>query len=338
VVPQPSVVHSNTVLSSSSEWAYEGLSSPYRYVSAGLMTVSNVGYFYHGFSVRVCSKYYMAAPVLKVIQIMISQAIVGYRTWNIAQRSKRAGVFLLFCGSVIAALECYSNLGSRIPLQDWDESVIPQDLGESIPVSAVGNCLSRNTTAGTPKWVFYLVATVFDAIAIALSSFFLIKSASGVKNMSSIIKMMFHDGLGHVVVLAASNVMNLVWYLNGVGDGDGSSCASFGYMVVWIMSQNILIHVREVAEVRARRGFITGRGTTQNSRSRKDGDGSSSFDVQVQIEHSVMVDDDLNIYRTPRAPKWGMKQGDTSNKDESSATQSQWELSSVSVAKIGEAV
>ena len=65
MVHQSSVVHSNTVLPSSSEWAYEGLSSPYRYISAGLMTVSNVGYFYHGFSVQVCSKYYMAAPVLK---------------------------------------------------------------------------------------------------------------------------------------------------------------------------------------------------------------------------------------------------------------------------------
>jgi len=189
-----------------------------------------------------------------------------------------------------------------------------------------------------PDGFFYLLAMVFDAIAIGLSSFFLIKSASGVKNMSSIIRMMFRNGLGYVAVLAASNVMNLVWYLNGVGDGDRSSSASLGYMVVWIMSQNILIHVREAAEVRARRGFTTGRGTTQNAQSRKDGDGSSSLDVQVQIEHSIMVDDDLKFYRTPRAPNWGRKQSDTSNKGESSATQSQWELSSVSVAKIGEAV
>jgi len=107
---------------------------PYRYVSIVLLTISNLGYFYHGFSTEVCSTYYLVAPALKgwlfwalrvrhtftrcpVIQTMISQTIVGYRTWNIAQRSREIGIFLLVLGFVITGLEWYTNFDSRTPPQ-----------------------------------------------------------------------------------------------------------------------------------------------------------------------------------------------------------------------------
>ena len=135
MVHQPSAVHPDTVLFRLVRVkASECLPSSHRYVSIILLTVSNVGYFYHGFSVEACSKYYLASPILKgelfgvihvryvltpfaVIQIMISQAIVGYRAWNIAQRSRDTGIFLLAFGFIITALEWYANLDSRIPLQ-----------------------------------------------------------------------------------------------------------------------------------------------------------------------------------------------------------------------------
>jgi hypothetical protein len=99
-----------------------------------LLTVSNAGYFYHGFSAGTCSKYYLVAPALKgesfgglhvcaiftpyaVVQIMVSQTIVGYRTWNIAQRSRDMGTSLLIFGFMITGLEWYANLDSRIPVQ-----------------------------------------------------------------------------------------------------------------------------------------------------------------------------------------------------------------------------
>ena len=90
-------------------------------------------------------------------------------------------------------------------------------------------------------------------------------------------------------------------------------------MVVWIMSQNILIHIHgersvraesclmltgiphcapaEAAEARAQRWYIFGpppRGTAQNIRPCKNHDenGGLDLDVQVQIEHAVMVDYD----------------------------------------------
>ena len=52
-----------------------------------------------------------------VIQIMVSQTIVGYRAWNIAQRSKDSGIFLLVFGFIITVLEWYANLVSRTPVQ-----------------------------------------------------------------------------------------------------------------------------------------------------------------------------------------------------------------------------
>jgi hypothetical protein len=100
-----------------------------------LLTISDVGYFHHGFSFVTCSRYYMAAPVLKgkhllgskqrvlthpppVVQIMISQAIIGYRSWNITRRSKEMGIFLLTFGVIVTALEWYSNVDARIPVQE----------------------------------------------------------------------------------------------------------------------------------------------------------------------------------------------------------------------------
>ncbi|KAF9642746.1 hypothetical protein BDM02DRAFT_3192741 [Thelephora ganbajun] len=196
-----------------------------RYTSITLLAVSNVGYFHHGFSAKACSRYYLVAPAFKVLQIMISQVIIGYRTWNIFQRSRYMGMFLLAFGLVITALEWYANFDSRTPTQKG------------------GNCSPGNLKARVPQWVFYLLAMVFDAVTILLSSFSLIKSAGGISKMSSVLRMLFYDGLGYIAVLTAINVMNLILYRNSIEHGEQSPGASFGYTLVWIMSQRILIHI-----------------------------------------------------------------------------------------------
>lgn len=53
----------------------------------------------------------------KVIQMMISQIIIGYRTWTIARRSADMGIFLLCFGFMITLLQWYSNLAFRVPVQ-----------------------------------------------------------------------------------------------------------------------------------------------------------------------------------------------------------------------------
>ena len=51
---------------------------------------------------------------------MISQVIIGCRTWAITRRSKGLGVFLLVFGSIVTVLEWYAgvDLGGRIPVQE----------------------------------------------------------------------------------------------------------------------------------------------------------------------------------------------------------------------------
>jgi hypothetical protein len=49
---------------------------------------------------------------------MISQVIIGYRTWAITRRSKGLGLFLLGFGFVVTTLEWYSNVDGRIAVQD----------------------------------------------------------------------------------------------------------------------------------------------------------------------------------------------------------------------------
>ena len=49
---------------------------------------------------------------------MISQIIIGYRAWAITRRSKELGIFLLGFGIIVTAIEWYSNVDARIPVQE----------------------------------------------------------------------------------------------------------------------------------------------------------------------------------------------------------------------------
>lgn len=309
-----------------------------RYISILLLTVSDLGYFYHGFSAAACSTYYMSAPVLKVIQIMISQIIIGNRTWAITRRSKKLGLFLLGLGLVVTGLEWYANVDGRIPVQDK------------------GNCSPGNSRTRMPQWVFYLMAMLFDATTCIISTFFLVRSASGISSMSALVKMLLYDGLGYMVTLTAVNILNLILYRNSVGKSAQSSGAAFGYMVIWIMSQRIIIHIHEAAEEPAHpRIFVTHQipgprdiasamrnqfnGSAKDETETANGD----LDVQVQIEQAVMVDYNpiygREDYRKPRVI-WDRKQAQGATEGErTSGERNEWELASVKdTAKTADAV
>jgi len=263
----------------------------------------------------------MIAPVLKVIQIMISQVIIGYRTWAITRRSKELGIFLLVFGAIVTTLQWYSNVDGRMPTQE------------------TGNCSPGNRITHVPQWTFYLMAMLFDAATFVISSFYLIKSADGISGMSAMVRMLFYDGLGYIVILTLANILNLILYRNSIGKSVPSSGASFGYMVVWIMSQRIIIHIHEAAEEHAHQRIIVThqlsapRDITHAMRSQfndvKDGTETTAgdLDVQVQIEQAVMVDYDpvynRERYRKPRVI-WDRGQSNGVSRE-----QNQWELSSV---------
>ncbi|KAF9652352.1 hypothetical protein BDM02DRAFT_3109361 [Thelephora ganbajun] len=200
------------------------------------------------------------------------------------------------------------------------------------------------------------MAMLFDAVTCLLATFYLIRSASGIRSMSSMVQMLFYDGLGYMVVLTAVNILNLILYRNSVGKGVQSSGASFGYMVIWIMSQRILIHIHKASEERTHQRIIvthqlsTPRDITHAMRTQLNGSmkdevetTTNELDVQVQIEQAVMVDYDpvyaREDYRKPRVI-WDRKQGVTKGDGEMpSGERNQWELSSVkSVTKAADAV
>lgn len=156
---------------------------------------------------------------------------------------------------------------------------------------------------------------------------------------------LFYDGLGYMGVLTLVNILNLILYRNSVGKGVQSSGAAFGYMVVWIMSQQILIHIHEAAEERSHQRIVFShqlsapRDITHAMRTQFNGakDGTETtageMDVQVQIEQAVMVDYDpvygQENYRKPRAI-WDQKQGTTKGDVERLPREhNQWELSSM---------
>ena len=129
------------------------------------------------------------------------------------------------------------------------------------------------------------------------------------------------------------------------------SGASFGYTVVWIMSQSFLIDVHgedsrpkkatvnvdgyssshalaEAAEVRAQREFIfcpTGRISRRGNGVRNE-NGSMNLDVQVRTEWAVVVDHHPKTHRKPRG-FWDRRPTDITNGG--STDQTQWELSTV---------
>jgi hypothetical protein len=95
--------------------------------------------------------------------------------------------------------------------------------------------------------------------------------------------------------------------------------------------------IAEAAEVRARRDFIFGptsrivhRGVGASKVFGENGD--INLDVQVEVEHAVMVDYHPGTHRLPRA-LWDRKQSDITNG--SPANQSWWGFSRSSANKPG---
>jgi len=254
-----------------------------RYTSIVIITLSNIGFFYYGFSPTACHRYYLISPAWKVIQTMVSQVILGSRTYNISRRSRGIGCFLIVFGIIISGLQWYVNIYGRVSIQNPD------------------NCTSGNDPHHLIAWIHYVLAMIYDLVTLGLATFYLLRSAPGMHKMTGLIKMMLYDGLGYFVVLTCANVLNIVLY-RASDQSIQSSGASFGYTVVWIMSQKLLLHIREAATER-RRGIVvfshelsTARDAANVMRlpfgSKEGGElcRDTDLDVQVQIEKAVTVE------------------------------------------------
>lgn len=205
-----------------------------RYISALVMILSNYGYFATGFTQQTCQYYYLVAPALKVLQSMISQVILGVRTFNIAKRDKRIGFALSLLYLVCTLSEWFTNLYHRIP------------------VVINGNCTPVDSGKMLSAWIFYLAVMLYDLVMLTISTIHLLHYNPLSSRVSRLVRVLIYDGIGYFIVLSATNLLNLILY-HTTNSETQSAGASLGYAVTWIMSQRILINIREMSEPDPRR-------------------------------------------------------------------------------------
>jgi len=284
-----------------------------------VMFTSNFGFFHHHFTLATCSRYCYVAPVFKVIQLMVSQAILGIRTYNIAQRN-------IWIGRIIASAYSFATVFL------WFTALYNRQAEMTN-----GNCMTGSAHPDQPisAWSFYLAAMLYDFLVLSISTHHLLKlrASTTMSTSSKLLNILLYDGLGYFVALTAINLVNIFLY-RGVGGAIQSSGASMEYAVIWIMSQRILLHLREV---RARQTSVVNVSQiprpspiTSGShlhkatyRNKSDGDASmdagnnydtalSDFNVAVRIERTIIrdtepLDEESTAERelyTPRKSDW----------------------------------
>lgn len=273
-----------------------------RYVSIIAIVVSNYGYFSTTYTLQMCQNYYLVAPAFKAIQTMISQAILGVRTFNIARRNMRIGIALLLLYLFSISAEWFSDLYHRTP------------------VVVDGNCTSGNAGKILSTWFYYLAAIVYDIVMVTISTTHLLRYNPLSSRVERLIRVLIYDGIGYFIVLSASNVLNLILY-HTTDIETQSAGASIGYAVTWIMSQRILINIREPDAKRLenvivarptltpQKNVMSGLRSQFDSKSHSKGSNSSrnptsaelrpksprnsdemELDIRVHVERSVVVD------------------------------------------------
>lgn len=205
-----------------------------RYGSIMVMILSNYGVFSTGFTQETCKHYYMVAPVFKVMQTMISQVILGVRTFNIARRERRIGITLVVLYFISISLEWFTNMFDRIP------------------VVVSGNCTPGNSGKILSAWFYYTISMLYDLAVLTISTVYLLRYNPLSGRLEQLVRVLIYDGIGYFVVLTGSNILNIVLYHTSDIQTQAAG-ASIGFAVIWIMSQRILIHLRELSEAETRR-------------------------------------------------------------------------------------
>jgi len=186
------------------------------------------------------------------------------------------------------------------------------DLFNRLPVQTNGNCM---TGSARPKfvisaWTFYLTAMLYDCLTLSISTYFLLKlKVSAVSTTTKLLRILLYDGLGYLVALTAVNLMNIILYRRAAKSIQ-SSGASLEYAVTWIMSQRILIHLREARAKQSsvimshpQTGHTAMSGLRFDGETKHDNNGDlttdyrgaaseypSEFDVEVRIDRSIFRD------------------------------------------------
>lgn len=263
-----------------------------RYTSILVLVLSNYGFFYHNFSHDSCVQYFLIAPAFKVVQAMISQVILGIRTYNISRRTRWVKFFLISFGIVVATMEWLVTFFSRTIAQDH------------------GNCTTGDIDPHRTAWTFYVIAMVYDFIVLSIATWQLIRVNTTDRRLAKLLRLMIMDGLGYFAVLTGANLCNVLLYQTPNKELQ-STGSPLGFTMVWIMSQRILIRIQQVADsssgetqfesALAPMGYPTSRGTSGGTLSPPD---SAQPSLHLQDEEKSLDNHERDIadqqgHRTP---------------------------------------
>ncbi|CDO75741.1 hypothetical protein BN946_scf184921.g17 [Trametes cinnabarina] len=286
-----------------------------RYSSIAVITLSNVGYFASFFTPQSCERYYIAAPIFKVLQTMVSQLILGIRTVNISRRSTVVTWFLASIFLTFTTAQWFLNMWNRVPVQ-----------------GRRNNCTAGNTPPVLTVWLYYLLSMAYDILTLGISTAYLISFNPKSGKMAHLVRIMLTDGLVYFVALTGVNIFNLILY-RGHDEATQSSGVSLGYALTWIMSQRILIHLRGSprgpplpSENATRSAFSADYDADADDDADVDdddkwagdeekGEREEVSDLRVRIEETVTVevayDPAAHTRETYRAPRvlWAMRSG-----------------------------
>ncbi|KZT70439.1 hypothetical protein DAEQUDRAFT_810617 [Daedalea quercina L-15889] len=199
-----------------------------RYISMVVLAINTAGYFAR-FSPETCTHFFWVGPIFKVLQTMVSQLILGIRTVNISRRCS-------YIASISAALFIIVTTG------EWFTALFHRDSVQDYRF----NCTVGENGVFLSAWLYYLGAMIYDVFMLCVSTFYLMRYGPVAGRMSGLVRLMLYDGLGYFVVLTGSNILNVVVYRTS-DTRTQSSCAVVGEAVTWIMSQKLLIHLRDAA-------------------------------------------------------------------------------------------
>ncbi|KAI9465166.1 hypothetical protein BJY52DRAFT_667974 [Lactarius psammicola] len=200
-----------------------------RYVSILVLVLGSVG-FWTTFSPEACRRFYLLPISARVVQIMISQAILGLRTYGISRKNSTVGIVLVSSFIFASVVQWVSNINHRVP------------------VNVDGTCAAANTrpTLFFSPWLFYLAAMLYDFLTLTISMTYLFKFHSSSPFASRLVNMMIYDGLGYFVALTVVNTVNAI-LCRSTNFRIQTAAAPFSGLFTWIMSQRILIHLQDAA-------------------------------------------------------------------------------------------
>ncbi|PAV18238.1 hypothetical protein PNOK_0672400 [Pyrrhoderma noxium] len=189
-----------------------------RYISVAALVTSNVGFFAEGFTLVACRHFYLIAPVLKLMATLVSQVIIGVRTYAIARKSRWVVWALGILFVITLVPEIMGNVVRRVVVQKH------------------GRLVFR----------FLCTAMIFDAVAMGIASYYLILSSRGMKYpmVTDLSRMMLQEGIVYFLALTAFNILNLVLF-RGDNFEMQSAATTLGQAVTMIFSQKLILSLSD---------------------------------------------------------------------------------------------